>query len=126
MGKHKNTEGGKICAIFVPLIKSIKRNIMLTSHFDYGGANFLRIREKRLYYVDRTVYLDRIENVNSRFLLFLRPRRFGKSLWISTMEYYYGLQHQSKFDMLFGDLAIGQNPTPLANQYLISHKFKII
>jgi hypothetical protein len=91
----------------------------MTSTFDYGGADFLRIREKRMYYVDRTAYIDQLENVNSRFLIFLRPRRFGKSLWISTMEYYYGLQHQSKFEMLFGDLAIGRNPTPLANQYLI-------
>ena len=87
--------------------------------FDYGGANFLRIREKRMYYVDRTAYLDRLENVHSRFLIFLRPRRFGKSLWISLLEHYYGVQYKNKFDMLFGDLAVGKNPTPLANQYLI-------
>ena len=87
--------------------------------FDYGGANFLRIREKRMYYVDRTAYLDRLENVNSRFLIFLRPRRFGKSLWISILDHYYGVQHKDKFEMLFGDLAIGKTPTDLANQYLM-------
>ncbi len=114
----QNTEGGKIYAIFVLLIETIKYLIM-TSTFSYGSADFLGIREKRMYYVDKTGYIDQLENINSQFLIFLRPRRFGKSLWISTLEYYYGLQHQSKFEMLFGDLAIGQNPTPLANQYLI-------
>ena len=52
-------------------------------------------------------------------LVFLRPRRFGKSLWLSVLANYYDLAHAADFDLLFGDLAIGQNPTPLHNQYFI-------
>ena len=50
---------------------------------------------------------------------FVRPRRFGKSLFLSVLEHYYGLQYKEQFNTLFGKYYIGQNPTPLANQYLI-------
>ena len=85
----------------------------------YGQSNYENMVKDAFYYVDRTAYIELIENMGSRFLFFLRPRRFGKSLFISTLEYYYGLQHKSKFDYLFGQRDIGKNPTPLANSYLV-------
>jgi hypothetical protein len=49
----------------------------------------------------------------------LRPRRFGKSLWLSTLENYYALDRADQFDALFGDLAIGRHPTEQRNQYFV-------
>ncbi len=86
----------------------------------YGQSNFESMVSEKRYYVDRTNYIALLETtIQSKFLFFLRPRRFGKSLFISTLEYYYGLEHKEKFDFLFGKYYIGQNPTPLANSYLV-------
>ena len=85
----------------------------------YGISNFETLVSRGQYYVDRTTYIEKLENFFSSYLFFVRPRRFGKSLFLSVLEYYYGLQYKGKFDTLFGKYHIGQNPTPLANQYLI-------
>ncbi|HRX59777.1 MAG TPA: AAA family ATPase [Candidatus Competibacter sp.] len=87
-------------------------------HFPYGIADFRKIREGDYFYVDRTDRILLIEEVGSQ-LLFLRPRRFGKSLWLSTLESYYDLARADDFERLFGGLKIGQNPTPLHNRYFI-------
>ncbi|MFO1424339.1 MAG: AAA family ATPase [Candidatus Competibacteraceae bacterium] len=86
--------------------------------FPYGIADFRKIREGDYFYVDRTDRIPLIENAGSQ-LLFLRPRRFGKSLWLSTLENYYDLARADDFERLFGGLKIGQNPTPLRNRYFI-------
>lgn len=85
----------------------------------YGESNFEKLVRTNSLYIDRTNYLEVLEDFFSNYLVFLRPRRFGKSLFISLLEYYYGIQYKDKFDYLFGQYYIGQNPTPLANQYLI-------
>ena len=86
--------------------------------FPYGLSNFYELITEDYFYVDRTGHLPLIENVG-KHLLFLRPRRFGKSLWLSTLENYYDVAKATEFERLFGHLAIGQNPTPLHNHYLI-------
>jgi hypothetical protein len=86
--------------------------------FPYGIADFRKIREEGYFYVDRTDRIPPIENAGDQ-LLFLRPRRFGKSLWLSTLENYYDLARAEDFERLFGGLKIGQNPTPLHNRYFI-------
>jgi hypothetical protein len=85
--------------------------------FPYGIADFHTLRKEGYFYVDRT---DRIAAAEAfgRQLLLLRPRRFGKSLWLSTLENYYALDRADQFDALFGKLAIGQNSTPLHNPRL--------
>jgi len=82
------------------------------------------IREFDKIVNDGYVYMDRTDRI--RFmedwgyeLLFLRPRRFGKSLWLSTLMNYYDINKANDFERLFGHLAIGQDPTPLHNQYLV-------
>jgi Predicted AAA-ATPase/PD-(D/E)XK nuclease superfamily len=85
----------------------------------YAQADFQTLIEDNNLYIDRTDYIRAIENHSNRNLLFVRPRRFGKSLWISILQYYYGAEHRDKFDTLFGHLAIGQNPTPLRNSFII-------
>ncbi|MFN8488059.1 MAG: AAA family ATPase [Caldilineaceae bacterium] len=85
----------------------------------YGISNFVKIAKEGYYFVDRTPFVVQIEQMNEPYLFFLRPRRFGKSLFISLLHCYYGIEHSREFAELFGAYAIGQNPTPLANQYLV-------
>ena len=84
----------------------------------YGVADFVSVRERNLYYVDKTMYLAELERQPDT-LIFIRPRRFGKSLFISMMRAYYDKAMQDKFDSLFGDLWIGQHPTPLKGRYQV-------
>ena len=86
--------------------------------FPYGISDFYQIITEDYLYIDRTDRIPFIEN-SGKQLLFLRPRRFGKSLWLSTLANYYDAARADDFDRLFGHLAIGQNPTPLRNKYLI-------
>lgn len=87
--------------------------------FPYAIANFLTIREENYLYVDRTAYIRKLEELSGRNLLFVRPRRFGKSLWLNVLNCYYDVALADRFDELFGDLEIGQNPTPLHNRYFV-------
>jgi len=84
----------------------------------YGIADFRTIRRQGLAYVDRTFYIHQLERLG-RPLVFLRPRRFGKSLWLRTLANYYDLRYRDEFDELFGDLEVGRRPTPLANSYFV-------
>jgi hypothetical protein len=86
--------------------------------FPYGIAHFDKIRQQSYFYQDRTDRIRTVEDMGDQLLL-LRPRRFGKSLWLSTLENYYALDRADQFDALFGDLAIGRNPTDRHNQYFI-------
>ncbi|MGB0840558.1 MAG: AAA family ATPase, partial [Chitinophagales bacterium] len=85
----------------------------------YGIGNFKRLRKDGYYYVDRTPYIEQLENDVAPFLFMLRPRRFGKSLFASMLSYYYDVNSKDEFQTLFGDLYIGQKPTKRANNYLI-------
>jgi hypothetical protein len=86
--------------------------------FPYGIADFYTIRTEDYFYADRTDGIAALED-SGKQLLFLRPRRFGKSLWLSTLENYYDLKKATDFERLFGSLAVGQQPTPLHNQYFV-------
>ena len=69
--------------------------------------------------MDRTTYIEKLEDLAGRFLFYLRPRKFGKSLFISMLHHYYGEEWKGEFHDLFGKYYIGQHPTPLANSYLV-------
>jgi len=86
--------------------------------FPYGISNFHRIITENYFYVDRSHQIRLIEEAGDQ-LLFLRPRRFGKSLLLSMLENYYDVAKGEEFDKLFGELAIGKNPTPKHNQYFV-------
>ncbi len=88
--------------------------------FPYGISDFGKIIDDGLFYQDRTHLIPLIEEAGYQ-LLFLRPRRFGKSLLLSMLAHYYDLRKADQFETLFGGLAIGHNPTPLHNQYFIMH-----
>ena len=86
--------------------------------FPYGISNFATLRTEGFLYFDRTAMIALLEQAGKQ-LLFLRPRRFGKSLLVSTLSNYYDLQQTQQFAALFGDLAIGKSPTSEHNQYMV-------
>jgi hypothetical protein len=85
----------------------------------YGISDFNDIRTENFFYVDKTMYIEKLERLNSKYLFFIRPRRFGKSLFLSILEHYYDLNKKDDFNSLFGDLYIGKHPTERRNQYFI-------
>ncbi|MCU0393658.1 MAG: AAA family ATPase [Thermoflexibacter sp.] len=84
--------------------------------FPYGISNLEKVVSEDHVFVDKTAYIAKLESTTS-FAVFLRPRRFGKSLFASLLEYYYDMRQKNKFQNIFGNYFIGKNPTPLANQY---------
>ncbi|MDQ5766969.1 AAA family ATPase [Thiothrix subterranea] len=84
----------------------------------YGESNFKTVISGGYVYVDKTATITQLEEAG-KYLFLLRPRRFGKSLFLSMLEYYYDMAYRDEFDTLFGRLAIGQNPTPLRNSYQV-------
>ena len=83
----------------------------------YGNSDFETIRRENKYYVDKTMFIPELEKYD--YQMFLRPRRFGKSLMLNMLAAYYDIAYKDRFDALFGDLAIGKNPTKNRNSYLI-------
>ena len=83
----------------------------------YAVADFAEIRERGFYYVDKTRFIPYLERYKAP--VFLRPRRFGKSLLVSMLAHYYDRSKSHRFEELFGGTWIGTNPTPEHNQYMI-------
>ena len=86
----------------------------------YGINDFEAVIEQNQYYVDKTMYLPLLENQPSN-IFFIRPRRFGKSIFLSMLHAYYDCSKKEKFQTLFGDLWVGKHPTPLQGKYQVLH-----
>ncbi len=84
----------------------------------YGVTDFNDFRVKNLYYVDKTRFIRDIEK-KGNFLFLIRPRRFGKSLFLGIMEAYYDIDYKDRFDFFFKDSDIYRNPTREKNSYLV-------
>lgn len=84
----------------------------------YGISDYVQVKREGLFMVDKTMYLECMERVG-HFLFLIRPRRFGKSLFLSMMESYYDIEAKDKFDLLFGDTYVGSHPTPERNEYQV-------
>ncbi|MBF0451371.1 MAG: AAA family ATPase [Candidatus Magnetomorum sp.] len=92
----------------------------------YGDADFGKIIQQNKYYVDKTRFIHELESL-SDYIFIIRPRRFGKSLWINLLQYYYDINLKNFFNELFKDTFIGQNPTPNNNTYLtIAFNFSMV
>ena len=85
----------------------------------YAEANYEAIVRENGYFVDKTAYIAKLESVKNP--VFLRPRRFGKSLLCTMLESYYSILFRDRFDELFGHTWIGQNPTPIHNSFFVLH-----
>ncbi len=85
----------------------------------YGISNYEELIEDGYYYADKTMYLEKLENIAEKRIMFLRPRKFGKTLFTSVLENYYDIKKVDKFEKLYGNTYIGKNPTKLRNTYNI-------
>ena len=95
----------------------MKQNV---KRLPYGINDFEAVIEQNQYYVDKTMYLPLLENQPSN-IIFIRPRRFGKSIFLSMLHAYYDCSKKKKFQTLFGDLWVGKHPTPLQGRYQVLH-----
>ena len=86
----------------------------------YGIQDFVQVITQNYYYVDKTMYIPKLEDSHNN-LFCIRPRRFGKSVLLSMLHAYYDCRTKDKFQEWFGDLWIGKNPTPLQGRYQILH-----
>ncbi len=84
-----------------------------------GISNYEELIEDGYYYVDKTKYIEKLENLTDKRIMFLRPRKFGKTLFTSVLENYYDIQKKDKFEELYGETYIGKNPSKLKNSYHI-------
>ncbi len=86
-------------------------------YFPYGISNIEQLITQGYVFVDKTHFLPELEY--EKFSYFLRPRKFGKSLFLSVLEYYYDIKQKDKFEAIFGNTYMGKDPTPLANSFRI-------
>lgn len=86
----------------------------------YGISDFKQLRREDKYYVDKTMYLPVMEDADN-FLFLVRPRRFGKSIFLSMMRAYYDVNEREQFDKVFQGLWIHEHPTPLQGQFQVLH-----
>ena len=87
----------------------------------YGNADFVSIRQRNLTYVDKTQFIEALENCGSDYPFIARPRRFGKPLTTSLLEAYYDEAAADRFDAVFAGTYIGTHKTPLASKFRVLH-----
>ncbi len=92
-------------------------DLSVKKRIPYAIANLEEIRERNCYFVDKTKYIETLEEYKAP--VYLRPRRFGKTLWCSILECYYDIGRKDRFEELFGGTYIGENPTPEKNSLLV-------
>ena len=102
------------------IMNDMKHNKTMAKELPYGIQDFVTIAEQNIYFVDKTMYIPELES-QARYLFFIRPRRFGKSLLLSMLHAYYDIRTKDKFHEWFDGLWIGSHPTPLQGRYQILH-----
>lgn len=91
----------------------------------YGSADFGRMRQDNSYYVDKTRFIPLLE-AQPYFVFLIRPRRFGKTLWLSTLQHYYDVNRREQFEQLFGGTYIGEHPTTERNSYFRNLTVRVV
>ena len=76
----------------------------------YGISNYEELVQDGYYYVDKTKYIEKLENMAEPYIMFLRPRKFGKTLFTSMLENYYDINKENKFEELYKETYIGKKP----------------
>jgi len=92
-------------------------NVQKRKRIPYGVSSYAEMIQENCYFIDKTEYIDKLSRVKNA--IFLRPKRFGKSLFCSMLGDYYDLRHFVRFDELFGHTWIGQHPTGEQNKFII-------
>ena len=83
----------------------------------YGRVDLKSIREEGFLYIDKTMYIEKLEANNA--IIFTRPRRFGKSMLTSMLGYYYSVGEKENFEKIFKGLYVYEHPTPYKNSYYV-------
>ena len=99
---------------------NMEHNNRKVKELPYGVSDFVTVVEQNLYYVDKTMYIPELEK-QARNIFFIRPRRFGKSIFLSMLHAYYDCRTKDKFGQWFGNLWIGSHPTPTQGRYQVLH-----
>mgnify|MGYP000850155664 FL=1 len=113
--EEANTKNFRTFVVVTKTVMNMNNQVSIT--IPYAVADFADLRNRGFYYVDKTDYIPRLELYNAP--VFLRPRRFGKSLLVSTLAHYYDRTLAGKFGELFGGTYVGSHPTPEHNQYMV-------
>ena len=95
------------------------KTLHLLKQVPYGEADYRKIRFGNYLYVDKTRYIESLENCGSNYTLVVRPRRFGKSLFVDTLQLYYDKAQAANFDVNFSGTYIGSHKTALAGQFYV-------
>lgn len=95
------------------------REISNSTKLPYGISDFAKLRRDGCAYVDKTRFIETLEQADAPYIFFLRPRRFGKSLLVSLLSYYYDTASAALFADLFQETYIGREPTALKSQYYV-------
>ena len=95
------------------------RRVVKLKKLPNGISNYAELVQDGYIYVDKTKYIEKLENLTDKRIMFLRPRKFGKTLFTSVLENYYDIQKIDSFEELFGETYIGKNPTINKNRYHI-------
>ena len=98
-------------------IFGIMRGVEQTRPILYGVADYAEMRKANAWFIDRTAKIRDLEA--TRYAIFLRPRRFGKSLLMSILEAYYDVHYADRFEEFFAGTDIGSNPTDERGKYLV-------
>lgn len=86
----------------------------------YGISDFKQVRKENKYLVDKTMYFERMERAGN-FLFLVRPRRFGKSLFLNMLEAYYDINEKDNFQELFKGMYVAEHPTENRSLYQVLH-----
>ena len=92
----------------------------IVKRIPYGIQDFVQVIDQNAYYVDKTMYIPKLEDEPNNIFC-IRPRRFGKSVFLGMLHAYYDILTKDKFQQWFGNLWIGQHPTPLQGRYQVLH-----
>jgi len=93
--------------------------LCLSINYHTGQSNFADLIERNYPYVDKTRFVELLENENNTYQFFVRPRRFGKSLFLSVLGNYYDINMKDKFEKTFANLYIGKHTTPEQGKYAV-------
>ena len=99
--------------------ESYEMEVRVLRKLPTGISNYEELVRDNCIYVDKTMYIEKLENLSDKRVMFLRPRKFGKTLFTSTIENYYDIAKKDKFEELFSKTYIGKNPTKNKNSYYI-------
>ena len=117
---RESLEDWQISCIFAGRKVNNDTEMAQIKRIPYGISDFRQLRREDLYYVDKSMFLPVMENTG-HFLFLVRPRRFGKSIFLSMMSAYYDVNEREKFNSLFQGLWIHEHPTELQGQFQVLH-----